>query len=326
VEAVPKLVELLESTDEFGLLLIIKALGTIGDRRALQPLIDALNRVKPAQRWIIWDTIGDIGCAEEVKHLSYLLNTPDWQVTPEDRLVLLELDSKPARPLSPNQVEKIKADIAEFTNADVKARWRAVSRLARRRGLVVELLTEATASPNPMIRFYALYTLGQIGNPRIYPVALAMTKDPNPHIRWDACKLLGIMGGSRAIPTLIEVLLNATEGDLAVNGALDGLEAIGDPALPAVKDLLRAENELARITAAYLLGHIGYEEEFDILAELLHDPNPAMRIVCMESLIMLSIRLPKKGKECLELIKRMTKDPVKSVKERAVYFYEEITG
>ena len=324
-DATEDVIELLSSGDERTRGWAARALGNIGDPRAFQPLVQALKRAEtPEDREPIWYAIGKIGCADKVRHLTHLMETPNWTVRPEDRRVLLEPPEKPARRLSPKEIAKMRADIAELASADAKARDRAITRLGRRRGQVMEFLAEATASPNIEIRFGALFALEWIGDRRAYPVILELTKDPVDDLRWWALDILGRIGGERAIPRLIEALYD--EADVfGHSGAADGLVAVGKPAVPAIIRAMENGDDDTRMRASRVLYQIGDEQAIPHVAKLLKDPNPWVRIAGIESLEGLAEEKPEAiRQECIKLIEPTLEDLDEEVRKSAKYSIENI--
>ena len=321
-EAVDSIIELLDS--DYGIS-AATSLGHIVDPRAFKPLVDALKKAEsPENREPIWYAIGKIGCADKVRHLTHLMETSNWTIRPEDRRGMLQPPDKPERRLSPKEVTKIKGDIAELASADEKARDRATVRLGRRRGQVVELLAEASASPNIEIRFGALFALDRIGDPRAYPVILELTKDPVDDLRWWALDILGHIGGERAIPTLIEALHNE-EDVFGHSGAADGLVAVGRPAVPAIIQAMENGNDDTRMRASRVLYSIGDEQAIPHVAKLLKDPNPWVRIASIEALEVLAEEKPETIKQgCIKLIEPALEDRDEEIRETASYSIETI--
>lgn len=318
-------ISLLSSEDQFERERAADALGDIGDPRAFKSLLKALKTAaSPEKRWRIWYAIGAIGCAEKIRHLAHLMETPNWTDSPEDRRSIVERSKKPFRRLSTKEKAKINADIAELANADDAARWRAIVRLGRRRGRVVDLLAEATASPNVEMRFGALFALERIGDARSYPVILELTKDPEDHLRWWALHILGEVGGERAIPALIETLLEK-EDQPDTWGAADGLVEVGEPAMPALIEAMETASDEKRAIASHALSQIGDERPIPHIAKLLNDRNPSVRMAGIESLeILAEEKSETVRQECIQLIESALADQHEDVRKTAEYSIETL--
>lgn len=324
--AIRPMAELLRSHSHCIRGLAARCLGWAGDSRAFKPLVAALKNAESAQdRMPIWSAIGRIGCADKVKHLSHLMEMANWSVRPEDRRAMLEPSDKPVRKLRPKEVAKINADIAELASADPAARDRAIVRLGRRRGQVVEFLAEASASPHIEARYGALFALGRVGDLRAYPVVLELAKDPIADLRWFALETLGRLWGERALPVLIEVL-RTSEACEDLAGAGEGLEAVGKPAVPLVIEVLNTSSGDLRMRAATILREIGDERAIPHIAKLLDDPDPDMRIAGQEEIaIMGEDQVSKLGPTCLKLVERMLHDSDEKVRENARHWFDDLS-
>lgn len=325
--ALEPLAALLSDPDKGVKLEAAKALGHMGDRRAIQPMIDAIGECEPGSLdpELIWRELGSMGFADDVRHLSHLLHSKDWAVRPEDRLALLEPPARPMRRLPPEQIEKVRADIAELASPDEKAAYRAMSRLGRRRGLVVEFLAEATAGPNSMVRHLALHALELVGDPRAGPVVLAMADDPIRDTWWCAYEILGKLWKERAILILTDVLRDQDSESAKVDGAWRGLIEIGSPAVPAVVRVMETAWLGARQTAAFVLGRIGDEAAVGPLAQLLAAADPDLRESGIESLSQLGQDNPQSfGPRCLALIEPLVVDPDEDVRRIATSEVDEL--
>ncbi len=309
--AVPYLIDFLEEGDDFA----ARTLGDIGDRSAIPALIKALRNVKDAaEAFNIWYALGKLGCSDDVMHLSYLLETKDWVITPEDRLKVLEPPAKPLRKLSPVQKEKIEADIALLAGPNDEARSKAICRLGRRKGHVVEYLVKATASPNLEVRFGAIFALGRIRDPRTFPVLLQMTNDPYWDIRWDAYAYIGKIDKERALPILLDNVRTAEENNENLNEVIEGTEAglghIGGIAIPYLIEIIQTSAQYPRLVSLWALRRIGDASALDFLSELLFDSDPRIRESTVGAIGSIAEKNPADVKtRCKELISKLINDP-----------------
>ncbi len=309
--AVPYLIDFLEEGDDFA----ARTLGDIGDRSAIPALIKALRNVKDAaEAFDIWYALGKLGCSDDVMHLAYLLETKDWVITPEDRLKVLEPPAKPLRKLSLVQKEKIEADIALLAGPDDDARYKAIHRLGRRKGHVVEYLVKATASPNLEVRFGAIFALGRIHDPRTFPVLLQMTTDPYWDIRWDAYAYMGKIDKERALPILLDNVRTAEENNENLNEVIEGTEAglghIGGIAIPYLIEIIQTSAQYPRLVSLWALKRIGDTSTLDFLSDLLSDPDPGIREATVSAIGGIADKNPVDVKtRCKELISRLINDP-----------------
>jgi HEAT repeat protein len=143
-----------------------------------------------------------------------------------------------------------------------------------------------------------------------------------PDMRWCALEALGKVGKERAIPYLIDVLRKPDADGAKHEGAFRGILAIGEPAVPAVLELMKIGD---RTRVPYLLAQIGGEAAVSPLAELLDDLDPDVRIAGIESLASLAEDHPEKlGSGCLALIEHALEDTEEKVRDNATYWCNEI--
>ena len=81
----------------------------------------------------------------------------------------------------------------------------------------------------PRVRFCALYSLGEIKDPRATGVLLVLLKDNNLHVRRAAAHSLGKIGDKRAVMPLIEILCRESESEAVQSSAALALGKLGDP-------------------------------------------------------------------------------------------------
>lgn len=290
-------------------------------------MVDAISECEPGsiRAHHIWRELGEMGFADDVRYFPDLFHSKDWNVRPEHRLALLEPPGKPMRRLPPEQIEKIRREIEELGSADYKRASRAISRLGRRRGQVVELLAEATASPHEEMRHLALHALEQVGDPRAGPVVLAMADDPIRDTWWCAYEILGKLWKERAIPILSDVLRNVDADSAELQGAAEGLTAIDRAAIPTLSDMIETGDSELRQRASWALRDIPDEAVIEPLSKLLSDLDSVTRWTGIESLSRLGQDNPQSfGRRCLALIEPFVNDPAEDVRKVAAFEREEL--
>ena len=77
------------------------------------------------------------------------------------------------------------------------------------------LITAATNSENPQVRFRAVFALGKIGDRRAYDCLMHCAGDPDPRVAHDAVVALGDLADPRAVTPLLELIdaVQAEESD-----------------------------------------------------------------------------------------------------------------
>jgi HEAT repeat protein len=92
--------------------------------------------------------------------------------------------------------------------------------------------------------------------------------------------------GRIASPQAISALVNALS-DLdnhVQTAALNGIQAVGEPAVGALANILSSKNDIVRVAAAGALGGIGASDALAVLGPALHDPSDDVRRAAAEGL------------------------------------------
>src|SRR5438876_661109 len=171
-----------------------------------------------------------------------------------------------------NLIQRVAADIAALGSANEETAVRAehrlcrsAARLRRAGGRVIELLIEATADPNPQVRFRALWVLAATRAPGAYSTVLALTQDPAEAVRYDAVMALGRFGYVEAVEPLIDLIRRGDREDSLGSAAAMALVRLGRPAVLLAIPLLHNEDPCVRRMAAGILGGIRDQRAIDPL-------------------------------------------------------------
>jgi HEAT repeat protein len=149
---------------------------------------------------------------------------------------------------------------------------------------VIERLIEATAHPEPPVRYRALWVLAATHAPGAYPTVLALTSDPDPAVRYDAAMALGRFGYREAVQPLIALIRQGESDDSLGSAAGTSLMRLGRPAVLPLIELLREEDAWVRRMAVSVLGGIRDQRAIEPLAPLLQDPDLWVRRNTVEAL------------------------------------------
>ncbi len=200
----------------------IKALGEIGDPRAVPALIRRLddpnhNNVEDAAR-----ALARVGDRRAVGPLIAVLRSAKQH--------------QQARGVAADELAKI---------ADAQA---------------VPALLEALAGADAWARYFLLKILGTIGDGRAVPAAVAALNDPDADVRWKAVEALGSLGDARAVAPLLALLPQAGTGRGPDHQAIiKALGRIGDErAKTALVPFLRHDGTAVREAAAAALDAVGW--------------------------------------------------------------------
>lgn len=221
----------------------VKALGDMGDPKAVDPLIDCLGDDKPSVREKAAEALGAIGDPRAVEPLIHCLNQ-----------CLSEADVL------------VRAKAAE-----------ALSAIGDRRA--VEPLVERLKDVHPLVRSEAVKALGLLGDPKAMDSLTLVLSDKEGFVRTAAEESLVALrekaakaSRNRGDPTAVDSLLEALHDENAAlrAGAAEALGDLGDPgAVDPLMDCLKDGDLHVRVKAVEALGKLGDPKAADALKRLL---------------------------------------------------------
>jgi HEAT repeat protein len=292
VPAVPTLMEALKNWDGDVRRAAAEALGKIGDLQAVPALIEALKDDKEWVRWKVAEALGKIGDPQAIPALMEVLKDEDWRVrqAAADALgkigdrqavpALLETlkdwygdVSRAAEALGEIGVPAVPALMEALKNWDWQVRWAAAWALGKIGDLqAVPALMEALKDEDKDVRQTAAEALGKIGVPAV-PALMEALKDEDWRVRQAAARALGEIGDPQALPALIQAL----KDEYVREAVEEALGKIGVPAVPALIEALKDDDEDVRRAAAGALGEIGDPQAVPALIEALKDDDEYVR-------------------------------------------------
>jgi HEAT repeat protein len=247
----------------------IKALGEIGDARALEPLLAVM---KEGDRRLRKDTaavLDKLGWQpdESVAGAAYWVVKREW-----DKCV--EIGTPAVEPL-----------VAALADGDEDVREAASKALAKIGEPAVEPLVAALKHEHWSAREAAANALGGIADARALEPLVETLQDESRSVRWSAARALGKIGDAWAVKPLIAALKD--EDSDVRRGAAGALGKIGDAR--AVKPLIAAltregQKWTVRSDAAKALGEMGDEQAVEPLVAALRDERQYVRTSAAESL------------------------------------------
>ena len=256
-----------------------KALGQLGDYRAVEPLIAALTGQDWAVRFEAAKALGRLGDYRAVEPLIAALEYKDWGFCWHVARALGQLGKPATNPL-----------IAELEDENQKKIVRrsaayALGRLGDKQS--VQPLLDVLKDEDPRVRLEAAFALGYLGDPRSMKPLVAALKDENWQVRWNAVVALGALGNKGATETLLEMLngghvRNSEEGNFR-NMLISTLGQLGDdravqPLIAVLRNKKRYFNDdtgesygYIRKNAAITLGQLGDKRALEPLFDSLKD-------------------------------------------------------
>ena len=245
----------------------VEALGLIGDKAAVDPLIHYLKDENSAVRWIAAKALGEIGDKAAVDPLIHALKDENSIVRWTATKALGKIGDKAAvDPL----IHALKDENSVIRGTAVKALGEIGDKAA------VDPLIHALKDENSAVRWMATRALGKIGDKAAVDPLIHSLKDENSDIRETAAGALGEIGDKAAVDPLIHALKD--ENSIVRWMAAGTLGKIGDKAAlePLVLALKDADSGV-RQTAAEALGKIGDKAALDPLILAINDENLLVR-------------------------------------------------
>lgn len=129
--------------------------------------------------------------------------------------------------LSADTRRRIGKHITNLANLDGDLACRAERNLIRFRSKAVAQRIEAASSPDPQVRFRAVWALGKSRDARALDTIVGLTRDPDERVRYDAAMALGEFGDRRAVPVLLQLAKRPASRDGLESAAAMALSKLG---------------------------------------------------------------------------------------------------
>jgi HEAT repeat protein len=264
-----------------------RTLGKIGDRRAVQPLIQALKKRQKEFREAASEALGEIGDPEAVTALAEALRDEEYAVswaaadalakigTPA--MLSVRAASKDAnkrvrisavRTLGKMGEASIESLISLLRDNEREVREEAIRGLGQiRDARGVEPLITVLQDSDWHMRQAAVHALGTICDKRAVEPLIAAIKDNEPAVRHWVFDALGKIGDKRAVEPLLAALEGNKWDRKAVVEALGTLRDVR--ALAPLIPLLQDGDIEVRLQAGEAVAKLGYDRGIDTVVEIL---------------------------------------------------------
>ncbi|HEX3054018.1 MAG TPA: HEAT repeat domain-containing protein [Aggregatilineaceae bacterium] len=298
------------------------ALGHMGDRRAIEPLIDLLKNPLSfdailARKYTVW-ALAKLPDPKAVDVLIEMLHEVNSIV--DDGVIEYEPD-----------IETISAAISALTEiGDLRALqpildrfleddhyWEDGEFLRDWGEPAFNLLLEMLKSDNPTKRDVAAGLVGELGNlDAVEPLLETLKTDEDGEVRSSAAYALGRLGDSRAFDELLNAL-NDSNKHIRLS-ALYGLAGLQDKRAvePLLEMLQTYDDQEVRQGVIYTLGQLRDSRTFNVLVNALDDPKNYIRGLAVEGLAGL------KDKRAIESLTQIMNGTVPDLAQKAKYALE----
>lgn len=268
----------------------IKALGAIGDPKAVDAIIGVLSDPDAAVRSNASWALGEIGDARAIEPLSYVASR-DWDpdVCDAASQALVKLGAT-LIPIEDNMT----GPILDFKYGTPVARSTAaliLVEVGRDDPRTIDLLIKALKDPYPIVRENAARALGIIRDPKAVDPLIEALEDRDDSVRNAAARALGEIGDPRAVDPLIDVSYRATPGAIVALGEIGDAKAADTlinyiRSLRSYSDRYPGDPETLRLVlpAIEALGKIGDTKSVNALFEILTFRDPAIRATAAKAL------------------------------------------
>jgi HEAT repeat protein len=263
------------------------AVTILGDFRTAAPLpvlLDFLGKRESPFDYALVKALGKIGSPEAGAALAEYLDRPGHTRAME--YAILESLAQTGAPGHPAAATVRRY----FSHADPDIRRLSVVAFAAMsaEGAVAEL-EQATHDEHWSVRIAALDALAKISPEEALPPLTEALADPDLLVRKNAIAILGSIRSIRSVGDLVQQLTDPEIGRVA----FDALLSIGRTGLPILHRFMKGSYQTdTRERVIDLIGKISDRRSIDPLLDVLSDPNPAIRLAAIDSLVFCFDSLP----------------------------------
>lgn len=311
-ETLPELLELLNDAETGIKEEAVMSLAAFGDTAPLPEILRLLGSDDESLDCAVVQAVGGIGSAGGGEALLEYLERGG--ISRKVEYVLIEtlggIKYIPAVALI--SARYLSHNDPDFRRLSIKV----MEELAGREALRV-FIEAAGRDPHWSVRIAALQAIGKIGGEEAIPVLSAALADSDNFVRKKAMLILGDQKSFKAVMPLVMQLVDPELGRYA----FDALLRSGHAGLPWLHRIMKGDYQLEiRERVIDLVGKFGDRRSIKPLLELLNDPNDAIRLAAIDSLVFCVDTVPLKR---LFHVKR--NDPSEEVKSKAESALKSLT-
>lgn len=327
--ALERLADVLQTGDVLLKRHSAQVLGMIADSRSVLPLVIATDDPDPSVRAMVVHALGNYSDPRAIAPLIDKLEDEHAQVRANAAAALGSYYRDP-------RVEQAVLKISHDSEAIVRVgAARAMAQLRDER--VLNRLQQLSSDADEDVRLTAAASLQHLGGDRmvfermkkddideqiqdmmdtmlqdgsIDEEDMDLLRNSNPRVRARLLQLVRDRGGANAVKLLLPGLNDINPA--VRKAAVDALIDVGEAAVPALRDALQNPSQFIRMGAVEAYSEIGPDDAVTVLAPLLKDPSPQVRLQVVDALAAVSQR-----DGALRALKNALKDTDRSVRERA---------
>ena len=260
----------------------VRALGELGDKSAVKPLINALSDSDSSVRSVATRALGELGDKSAVEPLIDALADSEVHVRGNAARALEKLGA--------TKEQLLEGYLKALSNSDVKVRGnaaRTLGELGDRKA--VEPLIDALVDSSSEVRKNAARALGELGDKRaVEPLIDALANldsvsgdcigvNANVNVCVAAASALGELGDRRAVEPLINALAeSSSDVRKSAARALEKLGATKEQLFEGYLKALSSSNSDVREDAAEALGELGDKRAIKPLEKILQEEPPTV--------------------------------------------------
>jgi transcription termination factor NusA len=259
------------------------ALGQLGDKRAVIPLIATLKDEDRNVSQSAAEALGKLGDERAVEPLLVVLSEDEDQITRRRAAHALRcLGDK-------RQIDVLLAMLEDENPKFRREAAKAVGKLKDKRA--IDYLLAALEDEDLIVRRRAAQALGQLGDERAVDALLATIEDQEPTLRLTAARVLGKLGDERAVKSLLAAMKDedpivcriAAESYAELYAHIALKQSDDEQTLEPLITLLENENATVRKRAVEALGKLGGRSVEPLINALNHQ-DPLVRRKVAETL------------------------------------------
>jgi HEAT repeat protein len=184
-------------------------------------------------------------------------------------------------------MDSIENLIKELTSGDDERAEASVVKIAAHGPGVLSILKKTISSSDPDVRWWALRAAAEIPSPETSSLLIAALDDPDTSVRQCAALGLRLVPDPQAVPRLIACLDD--RDPLFASLVADALIAIGEPAVPALLNIMESGAHPVRLAAVRALALIGDKRAIPVLFAALDEDSALMEYWAGEGLERLGV-------------------------------------